>query len=266
MAIRPAAEQQQIEHGQPHAVACGKDADEGLLVLVSQFLGIVEILDVDGEDLGLAEFGGDLVQDLCLHKTVVAVFVIKGDEALIRIEYLPLVELDFAFAVCLLQQSLTQDLRERPARHGDAKNSMSAERGILSFQHTEGEGARSAYALRGESGNCILCAQARCQLIDVLESVQLKDKHQSPSARDCCRAYIHSVVCPWREIAQFVWVEGHSSDGGVVQSRMEGQMQCADSAVLSWFEIASNGKMRARQETHGVPLFMTQKPRAQHDR
>lgn len=142
MAVGPAAQQQQVEHGQPHAVPRREDADEGLFVLIGEFLRIVEVLDVDWEDLWFAELGGDLVQNFRLDQAVVAIFVVERDEALVGVEDLPLVELELGVAVGLLEECLAQDLGQRAARDGDAEDSMAAYRGILGVEDVCAEGGR----------------------------------------------------------------------------------------------------------------------------
>lgn len=113
VAVWTTAEQQQVEEGQLDRIAGGKDGDEQLLVLVGHLLRIVEVLLVNGVDLGLAQLlARNLVQQLLLEQLVVAVLVIEGHAALVGEEYLPLGEVDLVAgaAIAFGQEGLCESL------------------------------------------------------------------------------------------------------------------------------------------------------------
>lgn len=87
--IRTTAQQDQVEDGRLDRVLAGETRHERLLVLVGQFLRVVEVLDVDGVDGRCALFAGDLIEEVFLQKAVVAVFVVERDGALVGEEDFP---------------------------------------------------------------------------------------------------------------------------------------------------------------------------------
>lgn len=93
VAIGAAAEEEEIEDGQANRVAAGEASDEGLLVLVGEFLKVVQVLSVDCVDSGLLTLG-DLVQKLLLEKGIVGIVVVEGNSALVGEEDLPASEID----------------------------------------------------------------------------------------------------------------------------------------------------------------------------
>ena len=66
VAVGSAAQKEQVEDGQLDRVAAREGADEQLLILVGQFLGVVQVFRVDRMDGRLAQVGGDLVKQLLL--------------------------------------------------------------------------------------------------------------------------------------------------------------------------------------------------------
>nr|POE77455.1 upf0656 protein [Quercus suber] len=125
VAVGPAAQQDEVEERQLDGVARGEDGHQLLLVLVRQLLHVVQVLRVDGEDLGRGGAGGDLVQQFFLHQLVVRVLMIERHAALIGVEDLPLLELDAVVGVLgggRGEEGFGQRLGEGAAGDGDAED------------------------------------------------------------------------------------------------------------------------------------------------
>lgn len=153
MAVRAAAEEEEVEDGQADRVAGGEAGDEGLLVLVGELLEVIEVGDVDGVDFGLL-VGGELVEQLGLEEGVVGVGVVEGHGALVGEEDFPAGEVDLVVGPGGGgKERLGERLGERAAGHGDLEGAVAGEAGVLSLNNVEAEG--------------------RCEGVDAGESVQV---------------------------------------------------------------------------------------------
>lgn len=142
VAVGAAAQQDEVKQRQLDRVAGGKGGDEELFVLVGAFLGVVEVLLVNGVDFGLAQLlRGDLGQQLVLEQLVVAVLVVQRHAALVGKEYLPLAEVGRVggAAVALGQQGLRQRFGQRATRHGHAEGRMPLNGAVLLGEHVLAE-------------------------------------------------------------------------------------------------------------------------------
>lgn len=134
VAVGAAAEEHEVEEGQLDRVAGSKDGDERLFVLVGALLGVVEVFFLDGVDLGRAELSlVNLVQQLVLEQSVVAVLVVQRHAALVGEEDFPLVEVDRVggAAVAFGQQCLGERLGQRTTRDSDSKGAVTLDSGLL---------------------------------------------------------------------------------------------------------------------------------------
>lgn len=151
VAVGAAAQEDQVEHRDLDAVASSKSLDKRLLVLVGQFLNVIEVLGVDGVDGRLAHFGGDLVEQLGLEEAVVAVLMVEGNGALVGKEDVPFGKVDSAFAGG--DEGLGENLGERTARDGDAEGVVALKGLVLGVDDVD--------------------AQALCELVVVREGEEV---------------------------------------------------------------------------------------------
>lgn len=141
MTIRPTAQQQQIKDGHLDTIFGGKAPHQGLLILVRQFLRIIQILHVDRMHRRLPHLARDVVEPLVLDESVVAVFVIEGHGALVGEEDLPFCELGRVIgrAIGGGEEGLCESLGEGATRDGDFEGVVAGKAGFLAVQNVGAE-------------------------------------------------------------------------------------------------------------------------------
>jgi len=94
MAIRTAAEEQEVKDRKFNAVLGGKCPHQFLLVLVRHFLRviIVNISHVDGMDLRYPQLRGNPVEKFSFDEAIIAVFMIERYNALVSKKNIPMRE------------------------------------------------------------------------------------------------------------------------------------------------------------------------------
>jgi hypothetical protein len=89
MAIWTAAEEYKVENGDSDAILCRERFHQLVLILVCDFIRVVEEVCVYRVHGGLSELGWDFVEELVLEQAVVAILVVQRHEPFVGHEDVP---------------------------------------------------------------------------------------------------------------------------------------------------------------------------------
>lgn len=154
------SEKHKVEDGELNGVFGCKGADEGLFVLVGEFLGVAccEDFGVNLVDVGGTEGFGNEIEEFLLEGEVIGVGVVCGDGALVGKEDFPGVELEAGVGG---QRGVREVVWEGTARNGDTEGFVTAESGILGVDDGGCEGGRELLGA-GERVECGLAGHGCC--------------------------------------------------------------------------------------------------------